>query len=195
MSRVHFCLDEEIHTINWILNLTNLYKIQQLGKKFPNWHPLHTIAIHKTNTLHQLSPFSVLITATFICPWQMKPWIYKYLSNQNTTAKLCSYPIFFTMTLLGSLYHIQATIHFTTQEILIGTLLNCEVCQTEFFLTKFPHSKIRSNHSTNTYFLFLSFLVSVAFLWILPGASLPRQANIAAKPLRQEEKESLAVLL
>lgn len=79
-----------------------------------------------------------------------------YLSNQNTTAKLCSYPIFFTVT-LGSLYYIEVIIHFTTQKILIGTLLNGEVCQREFFLTKFPPSKIRGNHNTNTYFLFLSF--------------------------------------
>lgn len=32
------------------------------------------------------------------------------------------------------------------------------MCQTEFFLKKFAHSKIRSEHNTNTYFSYLFFL-------------------------------------
>lgn len=33
-----------------------------------------------------------------------------------------------------------------------------KMCQTEFFLKKFAHSKIRSEHNTNTYFSYLFFL-------------------------------------
>lgn len=51
LSMVHFGLDEENPAINWILILGDPYKMQQLENKFPDWCPLHTMPIHKTNTL------------------------------------------------------------------------------------------------------------------------------------------------